>query len=426
MKRFIVMLAACAAAQGADFAKDVAPILYQHCTECHRPGEAAPFSLLSYEDAAKRSRQIAAITAERTMPPWKAEPGTYSYRDERRLSDAEIAVLGEWARAGAPAGDLSAAPPVPSYTDGWKLGQPDLILEMPEGFRVPADGPNIYRNFVIRTGLSGDRWIAAVEYRPSARTVVHHALFSADTTGAASRADAADAAPGYSSMGLRGGVSLGGWAVGTQPHAYSDGLSMKLPAGADLVLQLHLVPDGSERLERSQIGLYFAKEPSRRTIVPAMLPPLFSAMEGVRIPAGERSYTVEDSFTLPVDCEVISVFGHAHYLGRELELRAKKGDGAPETLLRISDWDFAWQDKYVFAQPVRLSRGTKLEAKVRWDNSAENPRNPSQPPVMVEWGEESRDEMGALVFELVAVNEKDTAALQQALRAHTLLRLLGR
>lgn len=408
------------------YAKDVAPILYQHCTVCHRAGEAAPFSLETYDDASKRARLIAGVTQQRAMPPWKAEPASHAYRDERRLSDGEIALLAEWAKQGAPSGDLSLAPKPPVFPAGWQLGQPDLVVEMPQGYRLAADGPNVYRNFALPLGLTQDQWIAAIEYRPSARSVVHHVLFSGDSTGAAVRADAADPEPGYRSMGLSRGASLGAWAVGTQPHRYPEGLSVKLAKGTDLVLQMHLVPNGQAQTEKSQVGLYFAKEPSRRTIVSAMMPPVWGALDRIAIPAGEANYRVRDEFTLPVDCEMIAVFGHAHYLGKELRLTAQQGNSMPETLLRISDWDFSWQDRYVFATPVRLAKGTKLEALVRWDNSAANPRNPAQPPVGVSWGEESTDEMGTVAFEMVAVDEKDTVTLQQALRLHTLLKVVRR
>ncbi len=410
------------------FSKDVAPIMYQNCTGCHRPGEAAPFSLISYEDAAKRGRLIRSVVERRQMPPWKADAGTHAFEDERRLTDEQIGVIQRWVEAGMPEGDPADTPALPQFPAGWQLGQPDLIVEMPAGFTVPADGPDIYRNFVIPIALPEDKWIRAVELRPSARPVFHHVLYLTDATGASRRADEADPLPGWSggmAAFVLGGGSLGGWAAGAQPHLLREGLAMPFRKGSDLVLQCHFHPVGVEMTEKAVVGLYFASRAPEREMVSIQLPPVFGRFSGVNIPPDEADYRKSDEFVLPVDIEGIAVGAHAHYIGKTMKMTAIRPDGAIETLLSISDWDFAWQDQYHFKEFVSLPRGTKIRAEVSWDNSSANPRNPSNPPVRVTWGEESKDEMGSITLRVVARNEADRAQLEAAVRSHLLRSILG-
>jgi hypothetical protein len=411
------------------FSKDVAPILYQNCTGCHRPGEAAPFSLISYEDAAKRGRLIRSVVERRRMPPWKADASTHAFQDERRLTDEQIGVIRTWVEGGVPEGDPADTPALPQFPAGWQLGQPDLVVEMPEGFTVPADGPDIYRNFVIQIALPEDKWVRAIELRPSARPVFHHVLYMTDATGASRRADAADPLPGWSGdMGaffVSGGGSLGGWAAGAQPHLLRDGLAMPFRKGSDLVLQCHFHPVGVEMTEKAVIGLYFADRAPEREMVGIQLPPVFGRFSGLNIPPDEADYRKSDEFVLPVDIEAVSINAHAHYIGKTMKMTAIRPDGVVETLLSISDWDFAWQDQYYFKEFVPLPRGTKIRAEVSWDNSSANPRNPSNPPVRVKWGEESKDEMGSITLRVVASNEAERAQLEAAVRTHLIRAAMG-
>src|SRR6185436_14977252 len=233
------------------FSEDIAPILYQHCVTCHRPGEVAPFTLITFEDAVKRGKSLVKVTESRVMPPWHAAHGYGEFADERRLTDAQIAVIRDWVEHGMKRGDAAKMPPLPTFTDGWQLGTPDLILEMPEAFEVPASGPDIYRNFVLPTGMTEDRWIKAIEYRPGTRTVVHHSLFQYIRGGAAAKLVNADGQPGYRGAmpvafvpGFAPAGELGAWAVGATPRALPEGLALPLPKGSDFVLQLHLHPTG--------------------------------------------------------------------------------------------------------------------------------------------------------------------------------------
>lgn len=409
------------------YTKDIAPILFAKCASCHRPGEAAPFSLLTYEDAAPRARMLRSVTQARVMPPWKATEGTFAFANNRSLSQKEIDLFAKWAAEGAPLGDPNAIPEPPKFPSDWHLGVPDIIVEMPEGFPVPADGPDVYRSFAIPLNLTEDVYVSAIELRPSARPVVHHVVYYADTTGSARRADEAEEGPGFSNMRNSGQMQmLGEWAIGTQPAPYQDGISLRIPQGTDLVLQGHYVPNGTAQTERMRVGIYLAKQRSERTLMSQMLPPLFGQFAGINIPAGEKNYKVRSDFTLPVDAELISVMGHAHYIGKSMLLTATLPDGKVLTLLDIPDWDFAWQDRYLFTSPVKLPKGTRIESLITWDNSADNPHNPNQPPVNIRWGENSADEMGTLLYELYASNESESNALQQAIRVHIFQSMMSR
>jgi hypothetical protein len=211
---------------------------------------------------------------------------------------------------------------------------------------------------------------------------------------------------------------LGGWAVGQQPHLYPDGISALLPAKSDLVLQFHFHPTGKPEAEKATVGLYLADRAPDRRLTAIQLPVLFGYFAGIDIPAGERNFSVEDSFVLPVDVEAVAIGAHAHYLGREQTMTAVLPGGTEKTLLSIKNWDFAWQDRYIFESVVSLPKGTRLTARMTWDNSADNPDNPSHPPVRVRWGEQSTDEMGSVTLQVVPREAADLPALQRAYRRH--------
>jgi len=403
-------------AASVTFNHDVAPVIYRNCSPCHRPGEAAPFSLLSYEDTKKKAKMIAKVTGSRLMPPWKAEPASYSYRDERRLTEAEIALLKDWVEAGMSEG-TGPKPVPPTFASGWRLGEPDLVVEMPAAYHVPADGPDIYRNLAVPLGLTEDKWITAIDMRPSARAVVHHVLYFADPTGRAHQKPPQGTQPGFNGMQAGGStISLGGWAVGAQPHFLPEGFAMRVPKGSDLVVQYHFHPTGKPEAEKSLVALYFAKKPPERSITRIQMPPAYSLFSGLDIPAGEKDFVIRDSYTLPVAADGVGIGAHAHYICKELKMTATLPGGEVKTLLFIKDWDFAWQDRYFFQQLVPLPKGTRLDAEIHWDNSADNPRNPASPPVRVTWGEESRDEMGSISLIAVPHEQKDFEALQDDLK----------
>ncbi len=396
------------------FNEHVATIMHERCASCHRPDQAAPFSLLTYEDAAKRAQLIRAVTGTRYMPPWNAEPGYGKFKGERRITDQEIATLAAWAEAGAPEGPGSAPAP-PTFSAGWLLGEPDLVLSMEEPFTIPADGPDIYRNFPTRVPTTEDKWVRALQFRPQARTVVHHSLFKADTSGKAREFDARDKTPGYSGMGpIPGKRSLSGWAVGGQARVFPEGSPLFLPAGSDFLFESHFHPSGKQETERSSIALYFADKPASRTRLSFQLPPRFGSGAGIDIAPGDASFTIGESFTLPAPVELYGVTPHAHYIGKEFKSWAELPDGSEVPLIWIKDWDFTWQDMYVYEEPIMLPAGATIHSRIRYDNSAENPRNPSNPPKRVFWGRQSEDEMGSIIYTALPANESDAKAIREA------------
>jgi hypothetical protein len=406
------------AAQSASvtFNQQIAPLIYRNCSSCHRPGEAAPFSLLSYEDVARKGKQIGKVTSSHVMPPWKPEPASYPYRDERRLRSEDITLIQAWVNQGMPEG-TGKKPEPPKFASGWQLGEPDLVVEMPAAYHVPAEGPDIYRNIAVPLGLAEDKWITAIDLRPSARAAVHHVLYFADPKGRVHEKPQQGPEPGFNGM-LAGGASvpLGGWAIGAQPHFFPEGLALRIAKGSDLVVQYHFHPTGRVEVEKSLIGLYFAKKAPERTLTRMLMPPHYSLFSGLDISAGERDFVIRDSCVLPVAVEAVGVGAHAHYIARELKLTATLPGGEAKTLLFIKDWDIAWQDRYFFQQLVPLPQGTRLDAEIHWDNSTDNPRNPTSPPVRVTWGEESKDEMGSISLFLVPQVESDLAALQEDIK----------
>jgi mono/diheme cytochrome c family protein len=401
------------------FNKHIAPIVFGHCASCHRLGEVAPFSLLSYDDARRRAKQIKVVTASGYMPPWKSVKGHGRFVGERRLSPEQIDLIARWADAGAPEGQAGDLPAAPKFADGWKLGPPDIVLTMPEPYSIPAEGPDIYRNFVLSLEVPEGKYIKAVEYRPGNRRVVHHAVCAIEPTGVARKQDEADPEPGFpGSLALPGQLfpgSLAAWTPGRDPLPLPDGLSLPWKAGADLLFQLHLHPSGKPEQEQSQIGLYLTDEPPRRSMVD-----LLFIDRKIDIPPGERNYRTRDELTLPIEVEAYGIFPHLHMIGREIKITAHPPEGEPFSLLWIDDWDFNWQNFYQYDPPVKLAAGTRLVMDAVHDNSADNFRNPSNPPQRVVWGEQTTDEMSAAVLQLVPVAEADLPKLVAAHRRRIL------
>lgn len=408
------------------FSGDIAPILYEHCIQCHRAGEIAPFPLVTYEDASQRGERIAEATSSRRMPPWQPAHGYGAFVGERWLPDDLIEKISQWVTQGMPEGDPAELPAVPDFPDEWRLGEPDLVLEMPAPFTLPASGHDVYRNFVLETGLTEDKWVRAIELRPRARAAAHHALFAYVEAGSFSATNGADGQPGFGGAMAVGFVpgqgnsgSLGGWAVGGQGMVFPEGAEVTLPADSDFLLQMHFHLTGRAELERAQVGLYFADEPPSKAIVSIELPALFGFGAGIDIPAGEPDYVVSDAFTLPADVLVYSAWGHAHMLGKELKVDATLPDGSTAPLFWIPDWDFNWQEIYRYAEPVFLPRGTRLESTIRYDNSVANQRNPNDPPKRVRWGLESADEMGTVGLLVEILEPEHAAAFRQSMTERT-------
>ncbi|MEC5128932.1 cytochrome c [Verrucomicrobiales bacterium BCK34] len=402
--------------QGEDvtYHRDIAPIIHANCMSCHRPGESAPFPLTNYEEVSRKAKTIARVVDDRYMPPWHANHEVTAFQDVRRLSDDEVALIGRWVDEGKAEGDPADSPEPPSYTEGWQLGEPDMIVTMAMPYDVPADGPDIYRNFVLPLDLDEDKWVKAIELRPSARSVVHHSLYFLDDSGTARKLDGQDGKPGFRGMSFRKSGSLGGYVPGVSAKKLPGDLARPLPKGSDLVLSTHFHPSGKAEVEQTTVGIYFADQAPARQLQEVQVPPGFGRGMGIDIPAGETNYVVEDSFKLPVDVEAISVSGHAHYICETMRMTASLPDGTEKILLDIPDWDLDWQDTYYFASPTFLPAGTVLTSVITYDNSSANPDNPHTPPQRIKWGRESTDEMGSITLIGVPVEADDYTSLNRS------------
>jgi len=384
--------------------RDVAPILQSRCQECHRPGQVGPFSLMTYKQAVNWGHDIKDYTASGDMPPWKISEGI-SFRNDRRMTDQEVATLAAWVDDGMPEGDPADAPAPRTYADGWKLGPPDMVLETTEDFVLGPGGRDLFRVFVMPTHLEEDKYVVAFEVKPGNPRVVHHTINFIDTTGQGRRMEqeaqqaeksAADSefdrGPGYSvSMGVgffpQG--ALGGWAPGQRPHQLPQGYGFRLPKGSDVVVQVHYHRNGRVEHDRLQIGLYFAEKndgmkPYKGGVIAGRL---------LAIPPGVANFPVTGSTTVSQECMLHSIMPHMHLVGKKIKVTMTPPGGEKQTLLNIDAWDYNWQETYFLEKPLKLQVGTVLEVEAVYDNSADNPNNPNSPPKLVTVGEQTTNEM---------------------------------
>lgn len=411
---------ALAATPQVTYSSHIAAIVHDKCSACHHPGQAGPFPLLTYDDVRQRAETIAAVVQEDYMPPWPPAGGHVPLAHDRRLTQTQKSQLLQWIQAGCPAGDLQSAPQPPHFPDGWVLGEPDLVVTMDGSYTVPADGPDIHRNFVARINLPENKWIKAIDLRPQARSVVHHVLYFVVDSEVAREKDAADPQPGFRGMGVPVRVRIGGYVPGVVPERLPEDLAYPLPAHTDLVLQTHFHPSGKSETEQLTVGIYFADAPPTRNLLAIQIPPGFGRGAGIDIPAGESNYVITDAFTLPAAVKGYLVSGHAHYICSKMHLQARLPDGTEQTLLQIDDWDLNWQGQYAFQTPVHLPAGTVISTRIEYDNSTANPQNPHSPPQRVRWGNESTDEMGSMTLLAVAEDNADASQLKLAYQRKSL------
>jgi len=395
------------------FNKDIAPILFEHCSTCHRPGESGPFTLISYADLKKRARQIAEVTETRFMPPWLPEDGHEELLDRRRLTGEQIGLINQWAAEGAPEGLASDLPPTPKWTEGWQLGPPDLVVTMPEAYTLPTEGKDVYRNFIIPVPTTQDRFVKGFEFRPSSKSV-HHAFIRLDRTHESRLLAAREPGPGFGGMVTPPSAeSPNGHFLGWQPgrgHTRSpDGLPWILPAGVDIVLLMHMQPRGKPEPVQPSIGFYFTDVPPTNTPIKLGL-----KSYAIDIPAGASNYVVEQTTVLPEDSDLLSLLPHTHYLGKRLEGFAVLPDGTRKTLLLIPQWDFNWQSDFRFKNTVFLPKGTTLGMHYTFDNSTNNLHQPHKPPLAVTYGLQTTQEMAELHFQLLARNAVGRDRLEAA------------
>jgi len=403
-----------AGSAGPTFARDVAPIVHARCAPCHHPGGPGPFPLLTHEDVRSRARQIVTVTRSRYMPPWLPAPGRGHFAGERRLTEDEIGILASWVAGGAVLGDPAELPALPTWTAGWQLGEPDAVFELGTDFTVPAEGRDVFRNFVIPLPVPETRYVRAIELDPGSPRLVHHAVMRTDETRSSRIQDDRDPEPGFESMNMGDARAPDGyvlsWTPGRVPSPGRDGYAWTLRPSTDLVLQLHIQPTGKPETLRPRVGLHFADAPPTQRVESVVL-----RARDLDIAAGEAAHTIHDEYRLPVALDVLSIYPHAHFLGKRFEVWADLPDGSRTWLLEIDDWDFNWQDEYRYAEPVRLPSGARVQLTLVYDNSAANPRNPSVPPVRVRSGSRSTDEMGTLTLQVVPASEADHTALLESL-----------
>lgn len=443
-----------ARAEGPTYHRDVAKVLQQNCQDCHRPGQVAPFALQTFEQARKRAADIARVTSGRLMPPWPAATDYGGpFHDQRILPAADIATLRAWAEADCPEGNPADAPPPREFAGDWPLGPPDLILTMPVENEVPAEGDDQFRVFVLPTDLADPRWIRAVDFKPGNRKVVHHVIAAVDTSGRARELDAADPKPGYEAVGGFGdGVPLRGflpiWTPGSRPRYAPEGAGYTLPAKADVLIQMHYHPSGKAEADRTQVGLYLSDKPLAKQVRTGFIFPEIPMLQQMKlaakfkaaqdsgkrpsmdemlhdvlvIPPGVAGYEIKGTsksgmMGRPItrDILVTSVMPHMHWLGKDFEMHAVLPDEAKTRvpLIRIDRWDFNWQGTYALAEPVRLPKGSYFEMTAHFDNSAANPANPSSPPKLVHWGEQTSDEMCIGIFDYIPLDLAPPAAPPQ-------------
>ena len=394
------------------FNRDIAPIVYANCAPCHRPGEAGPFPLLTYADAAKRAAKIAEVTRERHMPPWLPEPGDFPIVGARRLNDRQIDLIAQWVKAGAPEGDAADRPAAPNWPDGWQLGRPDVVVTAERPYTSGPTSDDIYRNLVLRAPLKSGSFVRAVEFKTNGAPI-HHAVIRVDNTHESRRRDGQDGRPGFDGMMWDNAQDpeghFVGWAPGRGPIVAPDGMPWRLEAGADLVVELHLVPSRKPVVIAPTIGLFLTDAPPART-------PLTLKMgsKAIDIPPGESAYLVTDVYELPVGVELLSVYPHAHYLGKEMRVTASFPDGTEKSLLHIRHWSFHWQQDYRYVTPIALPRGTRVTMRYTYDNSRDNEHNPRDPPVRVRVGPRSTDEMAELGLQVLTASTADAATLVQS------------
>lgn len=363
------------------FTKDVAPILYKSCAECHRPGEIAPMSLMTYQQVRPWAKSIRERIVEGSMPPWSADPKVGHWANDPRLSAQEIETIVQWVSAGAPKGDDKDLPPAPKFTDGWTIGTPDAVVEMSSEYTVPADGTVPYLYFSMPTGFTEDKWVQALEIRPGNRSVVHHVIAYAQD------GNVKDTAPGGEGDLRAGRVHLGGITPNKTGITFSPGTAKLIKKGSNIVFQMHYTTNGAATKDRTKIGFVFAKEPAKTEILTGN-----AINTRFAIPAGDGNFEVKASKTFEQDVLLTSFMPHMHVRGKAFRYTAVYPDGRSEVLLNVPKYDFNWQHSYIPKKAIALPKGTRLDCVAFFDNSEKNKYNPD-PTKIVRWGDQTWEEM---------------------------------
>ena len=393
------------------FARDVAPILYKNCTTCHRPGEVAPMSLLTYEDARPYAKAIRDEVGEGHMPPWHADAPAGTFENERRLSDADRKTILDWIAGGAPRGNTKDLPPRPEYAEGWAAGKPDVVLEMPEDYKIPAQGTVAYEYFYIPTNFTEAKFVQSIEIRPGNRKVVHHVLVNYLAKPDLQRTPVLKTNPAFMKLpppvtgdkepNRPEGVPvrlIGTYAPGTRPQVFRPGTALRLEPGGVLELQMHYTTNGKATTERTKVGLTFSKDPAPREVRAAAF---YNA--SFTIPALADNAAVPGEVEFLQDTTVWGILPHTHLRGKAWEYRLVTPDGAAKTILSVPHYDFNWQTYYMFKEPLVAPKGSKIVSTAWYDNSHGNRSNPNA-NAEVRWGDQTWEEMqySGILFSPVA------------------------
>jgi hypothetical protein len=401
MKRFIwifgfFMMRHLAQAQPVTFATDVASIIYKNCTSCHRAGEIGPMPLTNYQQAVAYGSMIASVTQSKYMPPWKPNAGYTHFVGERILSATDIQKIQDWATQGFLRGDSTQEPPTPTFPSGSQLGTPNLVLGMSQKYQIQGNNTDEYRNFVIPSNLLQDVQIAAVEFRPGNRKIVHHALIGFDTTGTARRKDQQNVGYGYPGFGFNSDVQgeFMGYTPGSSVIRFPAGIGKRLPAQADIVIQVHYAPSPTSDSDQSTLNFFYTQGATNRQATTYAASPydfIGGASSFVIPPNTQPKFTA--TRTVPAAISLMSIYPHAHLLGKSWKCYAITLQKDTIPLIKIDDWDFNWQGAYVFPRFIKIPVGAKIYVEGVYDNTTSNPRNPNNPPKSVTWGESTTDEM---------------------------------
>ena len=406
IKLFVLLLFGLQASAATGYYKDVASILQQHCQSCHRAGQIAPFPLESFVQAHAHAEAIARVTKERKMPPWFADACCGHFANDPSLKPEEIQTLDAWAKANAPAGDLGDAPVKRNWAQGWTIDQPDLVLSMPEAKKLPAHEDVPYQYVIIPTHFQEDRWVRMSEVRPGNRAVVHHAvayirepgskwLRGAPIGQAFSADDLIDPVQKRDAMWTDSDILLV-YAPGSSPDVWPENFAKLVPAGSDIVLQMHYAVHGGHAAseDKTSVGMVFSKSIPLKRVLTLQL-----TNDHFEIPPGDPNYQVEVQGTIPNDALLLSFFPHMHLRGKSFEYNIVEPHGRIRTLLRVPQYDFYWQLSYRLQNPMPLKAGTRLQALAAFDNSPGNAHNPD-PSVTVKWGEQTWAEMMVGFFDV--------------------------
>ncbi|HLK48538.1 MAG TPA: hypothetical protein VKT49_10405 [Bryobacteraceae bacterium] len=392
---------AAAGAGAPTFSKEVAPILYKNCVSCHRPGEIAPMSLLTYEQARPWAKSIREKVVSGQMPPWHSSQPHGIFANDRRLTDQEKNTLIAWVDAGAPQGENADLPQMPQFSEGWQIGKPDVVLSMAKPYDVPASGTIAYQFFTIPTNFTEDKWVQAIELRPGTRSVVHHILAFVREPGKPAEAPAymtvvprmprlpaaREGNAAQQNQNANPGTLIATEAPGTNPLIFEPGSALRIPAGASILFQMHYTANGKAVTDQSSIGLIFAKgTPQREIRTGSFYNPL------MKVPAGVTDQAVDCAIEFTEDTHITALFPHTHLRGKSWEYRLIYPDGQSQVVLSVPKYDFNWQTYYVFTTPLAAPKGSRLEATAHYDNSVNNKWNPD-PKIDVRWGEQTWQEM---------------------------------